>query len=207
MSTSWKAQSRISCIRECNSRFRENCTEIIFNTETRACTPVQSALSGNLTLDPVPGDVLSYRARDLYTGQIPGCDTAAGFQLYENGNMAVCYLICPESDTYLSAQTYCLERNSRLFIANTAEKVSLFKSLVGEYFNISSWTHIGLIKHNHSWEWQNGEALDLNTGFEWGNGQPDFNPDEDCGMYVNSDFNFHNSLCSFKNDFICEKVL
>ena len=195
MTTPWTAQNSITCIRECKIRFQYNCKDVIYNTKTRACTPVYPKSSDNSTLDPVPGDILHSRIID--------CESTAGFRTYENsaGNLTLCLLISTATVNRTNAESHCQEENGRLYVANTAEKISLVQDLVSKY--TSNYTWVGLTEVGGSWVWENGEALDQH--FNWGSGEPNGFPEETCVMVSKSELSFHDAPCDMVSYYICEK--
>ena len=66
MSTPWTTHGEVSCIAECKRRFLDNCTDVIYNKLSHACTPVYPKISAaDPDLAPVGGDT-------LYTEVFPG---------------------------------------------------------------------------------------------------------------------------------------
>ena len=181
LSPPWTAKNELTCIAECKSRFQDRCRNVVFNSQSLACTPVHPMSRDDPSLASDPGDVL-YSQGD---GRFLKCDTAAGFQLYQKCGTAVCLLPVVVGANYLDAKSDCEGRQATMFSPNTAERFSLLQTVVAGNASFHTYMWVGLTKTGQTWAWVNGDSADtdlykLNL---WAMGQPDNTYMELCAFY------------------------
>ena len=203
LSPPWIAGTRMRCLMECKSRFREECRNFIFNPDTTACTPVYPKPRDHPVLQSVPGD-------DFYSqqeGRVLTCDTAGGFHLYEKCGRAACIRTVSATDTYDNAKADCQARNAVLYIPNTYEQYAFFETVISESNLVATYIWVGFIRVGDSWIADNGE--DFNSDFlasVWGRGQPNNLVDEVCTIILSTDNDtVHDASCMLSAAYLCEQ--
>ncbi|GFR96213.1 hypothetical protein ElyMa_004447300 [Elysia marginata] len=201
LSAPWKSHDKFACLAECKKRFRDRCTNFIFNNETLTCSPVHPLSHDRVTLASQPGDVLYTQDHQ----RALSCDTAAGFRFRQACGAAACVLVRYSKVVFSAANDKCLRKNASLYMPDTFERFALLQTLV------YATTWIGMVKsHNDSVLWLNGSRVDSDFfHFFWKDGQ--FSPQneaEDCFVFqvangIISDL--HDYPCSWHWRYVCEQ--
>ena len=208
---SWISHSPITCHRECVSRHWENCQAVVYNSETRNCTPGSIAfgiIKKVKTSIPESGssDTLYYVRQP-----IPPCNTTNNFALYDVcGTSACLYMSTSRADNFNHARTICSQMDSRLFVGNTMAKYTLFMYASKTYINVYG-CYIGL-KHIDAigqFIWENGEPLsDEQNQYIWRPGEPN-SEGQDCADAKHTNwprnFGLFDATCGKPGHYVCER--
>ncbi|RUS76399.1 hypothetical protein EGW08_015829 [Elysia chlorotica] len=200
LSAPWTAHNKISCFVQCKSLFQERCRSVIYNSHTRACTPVHPKSLDDPTPPSSPGDVLYSQDDERHLT----CDTAAGFQLYSLCGAAACIMPFSTGHTYENAKAQCSAMNSVIYMANTFERYALLEAISPEY----SWARV--IRSGNAWQSDDGGFLEPDfSSFMWSYGQPNNfeQGSEDCAARTYAVFldKLHDWPCSAIFRFLCEQ--
>uniref|UniRef100_A0A3Q2FUF8 C-type lectin domain-containing protein n=1 Tax=Cyprinodon variegatus TaxID=28743 RepID=A0A3Q2FUF8_CYPVA len=109
-----------------------------------------------------------------------------------------CYFVSTKSGSWDEGRKDCITRGADLVVINDKEE----QDFISSFANEAAW--IGLIDNETegSWKWVDGTSMTLSF---WRDNQPDnWNGDEDCGQYINKQWNDHPCAASLK--WICEKL-
>ena len=157
---SWISHSPITCQRECMSRYSENCQSVVYNSQTRNCTPGSIAFG---PIEKVATSIPETGSSDklYYMRQpIPSCNTSNSFALYDVcGTSACLYLSTSRANNFGNARTLCRQMNSRLFVGTTMAKFSLFWYTTKTYINANTLIGLQDFKVEGNFVWENGEPL------------------------------------------------
>ncbi|GFR93225.1 C-type lectin [Elysia marginata] len=205
LSPPWStAQSKTHCLTECKTRFQDRCTNVVFNTDTHACTPVHP----KSRFDPIPvaqpGDVVY--SQD-YT-RVLNCDTVAGFQLYQHCGAAACLRLANVRNTYQNAKADCEGRdNATVYMPDSYERYAMLENIVSQHDIIDTHTWVGLTRQEGDWVWDNGEAVGADfLSSLWAFGQPNNAKNEDCVFYwFGNNHKLHDAFCPASCWYLCEQ--
>ncbi|KAK3764482.1 hypothetical protein RRG08_055647 [Elysia crispata] len=209
---SWTSHSPITCQRESLSLYSENCQSVVYNSQTRMCTPGSIAFG---PLDRVTTSIPESSLSDkLYFVRqpIPPCNTSNNFALYDVcGTSACLYFSTSKAENYSDARTLCSQMNSSLFVGNTMAKFSLLWHTSKTYMNADTFIGLQDIDVEGNFVWENGEPLSYEQKqYIWLPKQPDNKRSrQDCAVTWPS-FNsqiqgLDDERCNIKRHFICER--
>ncbi|GFS19777.1 CD209 antigen [Elysia marginata] len=206
----WTSGSHAACSVECMVRYPETCQSILYNVDTKTCTP------GAVAFAPVPRVNTSIpvaNSRDLfyYSSQpVPPCNTSSGdFALYELCGTTVCLNLVFEKASFYDARANCTSMDSRLFIANSLVRFSVFWHVSLTHFNWYTWLGLTDLTTEGVFVWDHGEPLSAEQDkYIWSDGQPDNHGDEDCIIARHLRSGLGNGIndddCWRKRYYICE---
>ena len=206
----WTSSSPIKCYLECMLFYPDTCQSIIYNSYTQ-----NNCRSGSVAFRPMVMVITSIPETDstddiLYARQpIPPCDTSGNFALYEICGTTVCLHLSSSLVNYTQAKANCAQMNSRLFIANSMVRLSVFWHVSRDYLNYNTWLGLTDISQEDTFVWDNGDLLsDEMDQYVWHTNQPNNDGDEDCmearHSEVPSPRGINDDNCYQLKKYICE---
>ena len=169
------------CCLECTLRYPDTCHSCVYNAHSQVCRP------GSIAFRPLASVTTSIPERNsndkiFYAKQpVPPCDTSRYFALYEICGSTLCLNLTATEVNFIQAQTNCAQMNSRLFIANSLVRFSLYWHVSRDHLNYYTWLGLTDIDEEGKFVWDDGEPLsgEMNK-YIWDYQQPDSLGNEDC---------------------------
>ena len=208
----WKSSSHISCYMECMLFYPDTCQSIVYNAATLNCRPGSAAFR---SIPKVVTSIPEANSNDiiLYAKQpVPPCNANGNFALYEICGTTFCLNLVDSSEEYNNARASCDQKNSRLFIADTMVRFSVFWHISREKmsFEADVWVGLNDIATEGTFVWDDGEPLsDEMNQYIWDDGQPNNNGNEDCAEVRQSDAGskgLSDEKCDLKGYYFCEPL-
>ncbi|GFR90065.1 CD209 antigen [Elysia marginata] len=206
LGASWTSDIQATCYLECMIRYPETCQSIVYNAGTKTCTP------GGVAFHPLQFYTASIpRANSpdqIYFAKqpVPPCDTSSGnFDLYDVCGVSLCLHVSSSPDDYFRAKTNCNQMGSRLFIANTIARLSVFEAVAMDYAKPYTWVGLTDIDDEGKFVWDNGEPLsDEQAQYTWVPEQPNGGDGQDCVRLKYNEGGLNDRYCNSIYDYICE---
>ena len=194
------------------SRYSENCQAVVYNSQTGICRPGSIAFG---PIEKVTTSIPETGSSDklYYVRQpIPPCNTSNSFALYDVcGTSACLYLSTSRANNFGNARTLCSQMNSRLFVANTMAKFSLFWYTSEIHMNEDTFVGLQDIDAEGNFVRKNGEPLSPEKGqYVWLPSEPnDDYGDADCVNVRHADwpdeFGFNDGQSNQTRNYVCER--
>ncbi|XP_071114429.1 perlucin-like [Haliotis cracherodii] len=115
-----------------------------------------------------------------------------------------CYALYKMKASWIDAGSYCREFGGHLATLNTTSKVTNIKSFLN-YVNQNAnvWVGGNDLRSEGMWVWDVDQASFTHT--DWHPGQPNGGSEHCLELYQPTHFTWHDSTCSNKYDYICER--
>ncbi|GFR98894.1 CD209 antigen [Elysia marginata] len=165
------------------ARFPETCQSIVYNADTKSCTPGAVAFR---PLEFISTSIPSANSKDvIYIARqpVPPCNTSTGlFTLYEMCGFTLCLHVSSSQVSHSQARTNCNQIGSRLIMTNTMAKLSVFWYVTKEKAITYTWVGLTDVDVEGQFVWVNGDPLSNEQDqYIWLVDQPNnYSPGQDC---------------------------
>ncbi|GFS15372.1 CD209 antigen [Elysia marginata] len=207
----WTSASQVDCYWECVDLYPDTCQSIVFNNDTKTCTPGAVAFR---PLEFITTSIPSANSTDtIYVVRqpVPHCDTSSGnFDLYEMCGLTLCLNLSSSEVDYHQAKEHCKQMASGLFMTNTVARLSMFWHLTLDHNKPYTWVGLNDLAVEGQFVWENGEPISPEQWqYIWSKWQPDnANGGQDCvEVYGNGVLNpsgLDDDSCSSLRYYMCE---
>ncbi|GFS02236.1 hypothetical protein ElyMa_006440300 [Elysia marginata] len=158
LGSSWTSSSPLVCFIACLDRYPSDCKSIVYNEDTLTCVPGSEVFCPSDNFESsIPGS--DPKDALFYTSSAPQCNASLGFALYGAGGTSACLYISTGKADYQSAEEECKARNATLFVADSAQKISIFWFVSLNVIKDNTLLGLNDIQTEGNFVWANGKAL------------------------------------------------
>ncbi|KAK3794075.1 hypothetical protein RRG08_042889, partial [Elysia crispata] len=203
---SWLSESVLVCYLKCLLRYPTTCQSVVYSATTKSCTPGSVAFGPLEPVTSIPdsssGDTIYYKRQPT-----PPCNISGDFTLYDICGTTACLHLSSSKADYFQAVQNCQQSKSRLFIADTMVRVSVFWHVSLKYLNDDTLIGLRDLAGDNWFFWDNGVVMAMEQrSYIWG----DFSSRKNgnCVEAKHSDsqkrYGFDDVDCMDMKQYICE---